>query len=85
MKLIDHIFDALGEATAIATATGIPVQTVHSWKAKGSIPHWRRAVLLDVPVKAGKRLCKDAKRYLKSVERTPRVAAEPTEQVSAAA
>ncbi len=69
MQLIDHIFDALGEATAIAAHTGDPVQTVHSWKSNGSIPPWRRQSVLGVPIAEGKTLSSEAVAYLKSRDR----------------
>jgi len=74
MQLIDHIFEVLGGATAIARATGDPVQTVHSWKTKDSIPPWRRPSVLSVPTKPGKLLSAEAVAYLKSSEREPQMA-----------
>lgn len=73
--VIAHIFETLGEATAIAGALNEPVQTVHSWKANGSVPPWRRADLLRVKPVDGKELSPAALAYLASRERKPRVAA----------
>lgn len=73
--VIAHIFETLGEATAIATALGDPVQTVHSWKAKESIPPWRRADILRVKPLDGKALSPAALAYLTSRERKPDMAA----------
>lgn len=73
--VIDHIFEALGEATAISRALGDPVQTVHSWKAKGSIPPWRRTDVLRVKPVEGKSLSSEALAYLTSRERKPDLAA----------
>lgn len=74
MQVIDHIFKALGGATAIATATGAPVQTVHSWKTKNCIPPWRRSSVLRAPLKEGERLSPEAVEYLRSAERKPQIA-----------
>lgn len=73
--VIEHIFDALGEATAMSTALGEPVQTVHSWKANGNIPRWWRPHLLRLKPVEGKALSQDALAYLASRERKPRIAA----------
>jgi len=71
MHIVDHIFDVLGEATAIARETGDPVQTVHSWKAKGNIPHWRRQAVIDAAKRLDKQLSPEALVYLASAERSP--------------
>lgn len=83
MTVIEHIFKELGEATAIAVETGDPVQTVHSWKAKGNIPRWRRASLLDVARRKGKELSADAILYLTSTDKLPQQ--DDPEQASAKA
>jgi hypothetical protein len=72
MHIVDTIFDTLGEATAIATETGDPVQTVHSWKAKGNIPHWRRQAVIEAAKKLNKPLAPDALEYLASTDRAPK-------------
>jgi len=69
MKLIDDIFAVLGEATAIASETGDPVQTVHSWKSKGKIPRWRRQSVLELARRKGKQLSPEAVIYLSSSDR----------------
>jgi hypothetical protein len=71
MQIIDHIFAVLGGATAIANETGAPVQTVHSWKVKESIPPWRRSELLRIKPVEGKMLSPDAIAYLHSGDRKP--------------
>lgn len=76
MTLIKHIFEALGEATAISNATGDPVQTVHSWKVKGSIPPWRRADVLRVKPLPDKQLSPAALEYLTSRDRKPILSTE---------
>jgi hypothetical protein len=76
MQVIDHIFEVLGEATAIATATGDPVQTVHSWKANERIPPWRRKALLNLEPLEGKSLSPEALAYLKSKARRPEALGE---------
>lgn len=74
--VIEHIFDALGGPTKIATGTGFPIQTVHSWISKKpcEIPPWRRPAVLDFARRAGKldKLTEDARTYLASHERTVR-------------
>lgn len=69
MHIVDLIFEHLGEATAIAQAAGLPVQTVHSWKAKGNIPTWRRSVVSDAARRLEKALTPDMAAYLASSER----------------
>jgi hypothetical protein len=64
MNIIDTIFEALGGATAIARQTGDPVQTVHSWKTKGNIPHWRRPAIIAAAQKMGKQLEPELLAYL---------------------
>lgn len=71
MQIIDHIFEVLGGATAIANETAAPVQTVHSWKVKESIPPWRRSELLRIKPVEGKMLSPDAIAYLHSGDRKP--------------
>lgn len=72
MHIVDRIFDTLGEATAIAGETGDPVQTVHSWKAKGNIPHWRRQAVIDAAKRLDRTLDADALAYLASTDRAPK-------------
>lgn len=77
-EIIKHIFEELGGATAIATGTGYPVQTVHEWlgnerKAKAAeIPPWRRSAVLQFAKDEGKlsALSQEALSYLESTERT---------------
>ena len=71
MSLIDHIFKELGEAKAIADETGDPIQTVHSWKATGRIPRWRRPSVLDVARRKNAKLSAEAILYLNSTEKNP--------------
>lgn len=78
-EIIKHIFDELGGATAIATGTGYPVQTVHDWinKPPAEIPPWRRSAVLQFAKDEGKlsALSQEALTYLESTERTVRKAA----------
>lgn len=71
MTLVERIFEALGGVTAIARETGNPVQTVHSWKAEGNIPHWRRAAVIEAAKRLDKALPPDLLAYLVSSERIP--------------
>lgn len=71
MHIVDRIFAELGESTAIAIATGIPVQTVNSWKMKGNIPHWRRQNVIDAAQRLDKILSPDLAAYLASAETAP--------------
>lgn len=66
MSIVSNIIDALDGPTAISDKTGIPVQTVHSWKANGNIPRWRRAGIIDLARRNGKKLPDDALAYLTS-------------------
>lgn len=72
MHIVDAIFEALGEATKIATATDLPVQTVHSWKAGGNIPNWRRPAVAEAARRLNKSLTPEMAAYLASTERGPR-------------
>ncbi len=54
MDTVSDIFDALGGVTAIANGTGIPLTTVHSWKRKGFVPHWRVDALASLADRLGK-------------------------------
>lgn len=72
MHIVDRIFEALGEATAIARETGDPVQTVHSWKAKGNIPHWRRQAVMEAAKRLDKSLPAELLEYLASNDRAPK-------------
>lgn len=69
MTIIDSIFKELGGPTDIARAIGEPVQTVHSWKVKQSIPTWRRPQVLDAARRLDKGLPAAAIAYLTSSER----------------
>lgn len=41
MQTVSDIIEALGGTSKVADALGAPPQTVSSWKAANSIPHWR--------------------------------------------
>ena len=71
MQTTEIIFMALGGATAIAAETGDPVQTVHSWKSKGSIPRWRRPSLLEVARRKSVCLPNEAIQYLMGASAQP--------------
>jgi hypothetical protein len=43
----DACLAAFGGATALAKELRAPISTVHSWKLKGRIPHWRRQQIED--------------------------------------
>lgn len=72
--VIAHIFETLGGPTKVATGTGMPVQTVHSWinKSPAEIPPWRRPAVLDFARREKKLddLTSEAREYLASLERT---------------
>ena len=55
---------------AMATAFGAPIQTVHSWKAKGNIPPWRRPAVIAASQRMGQALDPELLTYLASSERT---------------
>ena len=79
LTTIETIFSALGGPTAIAREIDVPVQTVHSWKANGSIPRWRRPALLEMA--NGKEMSAEAIAYLGGVKIAP---SAPTDQAEAA-
>lgn len=54
MDTVPDIFAALGGVTAIATETGIPLTTVHSWKRASFVPRWRVQALVLMAEKLGK-------------------------------
>lgn len=68
MQIVEHIFEALGGVRAVAAEMRDPYQTVHSWKAKGAIPRWRRQPLLEMARRRGKTLSPDALLYLAEAE-----------------
>jgi hypothetical protein len=76
--IIEHIFEILGGPTKIATGTGFPVQTVHSWTERpAEIPPWRRGAVLDFARRTNKldELSDEARAYLASDKRSVRKAA----------
>jgi hypothetical protein len=70
MDPVDEIFDAFGGPTAIAAATGIAVQTVCDWRAKGrkNIPTWRRPAVLGAVGARGLAMSGKALAYLACTE-----------------
>jgi hypothetical protein len=58
------ILEALGGVTTVARLTGTPMQTVHSWKQKDSIPQWRRRALLELAIRARHQMDADQLSYL---------------------
>lgn len=82
MDTVEHIFEAFKSPSAIADATGFPVQTVCDWRRKGpaEIPPWRRQAVLDAAVRLGIALDNHAVEYLKSDTR--RVKPTPTGQAA---
>lgn len=50
--LVDLI-DALGGVSALARDMGVPVQTVHSWKAAERVPQWRLDALRTAAERKG--------------------------------
>jgi hypothetical protein len=76
--IVAHIFKVLDGPTKIATGTGFPVQTVHSWtESPAEIPPWRRSAVLDFARRTNKLddLSDEARAYLASDKRTVRKAA----------
>ena len=75
MHPVIEIFAAFDNSpTDLSVATGIPVQTVHDWKAKGkpNIPTWRRATVLEAVRKAKATLSPETLTYLGAPPATPR-------------
>ena len=68
MDTVATIFETLGGVKAVAMETGDPYQTVHSWKAKGAIPRWRRPPLLEMARRRGKMFPPSALAYLAEAE-----------------
>lgn len=70
MHVVDQIFEAFGGSPkAISDATGIAIQTVCDWRAKGpkEIPVWRRPAVLKAA--KGRDLSEEAIAYLRSDRR----------------
>jgi hypothetical protein len=75
MQTVDDIFKAFGDKpSAIAKATGLPVQTVWDWRGKGKseIPPWRRRAVLDAAKRLKIDLPSHCVEYLVSDDRLPR-------------
>ena len=75
MQAVTDIFLAFGDSpTAIAKATGFPVQTVCDWRGKGKteIPPWRRRAVLDAAKRMKIELPAHCVEYLVSDDRAPR-------------
>ncbi len=78
MEPVNDIFEAFGGSpSAIAKATGLPVQTVWDWRGKGKteIPPWRRRAVLDAAKRLKIDLPAHCVEYLASDERMPRAKA----------
>jgi hypothetical protein len=61
---VGYILDQLGGPSKVARDLGVPIQTAHSWKSKGTIPRWRRASVLQLAIAKGAELSADALAYL---------------------
>jgi hypothetical protein len=85
MHIVDRIFETLDGATAISRETGDPIQTVHSWKAVGNIPRWRRPALIALASRMERALDPDALAYLASRENLPKRTTPLNDRRSAAA
>ncbi|KER37262.1 hypothetical protein AL00_06200 [Sphingobium indicum F2] len=75
MQAVNDIFEAFGDSpSAIAKATGFPVQTVCDWRGKGKteIPPWRRRAVLDAAKRLKIDLPAHCVEYLVSDARLPR-------------
>ena len=59
MGLVSDLIDRLGGRKAVSDATGIPYTTIQGWEVSDFVPEWRRPVLLDLAIKAGKSLSTD--------------------------
>ena len=71
MHPVDEIFAAFGNSpTKLALATGVKVQTVFDWRAKGpkNIPIWRRRTVLEAIMRSGAKVSADTLQYLKQVD-----------------
>lgn len=76
MQVVDDIFEAFGGPSAIAAATGFPLQTVSDWRRKGQsdIPPWRRGAVLEAARREGRALEAHCLEYLQSTKRPDRAA-----------
>jgi hypothetical protein len=54
MASANHIIDALGGTSAVASALKLTPSTVHSWRSANFIPEWRQASLLALAVELNK-------------------------------
>jgi hypothetical protein len=70
MDVVGTIFVALGGPAKLARGMSengqprVPIQTAHSWKAKGIIPKWRRQAVLGLAKRKGAELPPPAVAYL---------------------
>jgi len=56
MLTVIQIIEMLDGPASIARDTGIPLTTIDSWKRNGFVPEWRRAPLVDLAERRGKKL-----------------------------
>jgi DNA-binding transcriptional regulator YdaS (Cro superfamily) len=74
MTEVHAIFEAFGGPSKLAQLTGLSLQTVSDWRAKGrpEIPPWRRPLVLAAAESLEKPLPESAIAYLQSDERPAR-------------
>lgn len=74
MSVVHDIIDAFGNQVAMASATGIPQQTISEWvkREPPEIPPWRRPTIATVASAKRIELSPDVLAYLHSTERTKR-------------
>lgn len=51
--MVDELIEAFGGLTPMARAIGSPPNTVHHWKVKGRVPHWRHASIREAALREG--------------------------------
>lgn len=66
--VVAKLFASRGNMTALAGEMRCPVQTVHSWKRKGSVPSWRRSAVLDAVRRLNLEVSPDLLVYLNTAE-----------------
>lgn len=56
-SLTDQVISAFGSVTELANSLGHPnVTTVHGWKRKQKIPHWRDHEIIEAAKRLNKKL-----------------------------
>ena len=81
MDIVKEIIGKLGGVNGTSEKTGFPQQTVSAWicREPPEIPPWRRSFLMQCAKDANIELDADAKEYLASFARRPKVRADRQE------